>query len=284
MSRVLAPGRRDSYGFLELRRLAGEIPIGTTTNRWKCVFCDGGSNGDRAFSITRPDEAIVLYHCFRASCGKSGRITLLGGHLSSNHPSIGIEQSADTPKVYTGAIHRLGEGWLSYLLSRFRVSEEYANWAGWSEGIEDGCLVCPIWDSNKVRRGTEVRFPPMEKCGVGGGRKTQAYYAPNVGRGAWYRRVTDGPIIIVEDLISALRVSRFGQVFALLGSHIGLDHLEDILKVGKSGILALDKDAYGKSIGLLKRYSLFLGNFRPVLLSKDLKYETDERIKQVLEI
>lgn len=263
--------------------IAREVPVGQTNARGVCPFCNGGRNGDRGFSVTRVSEIEIAYCCHRATCGKSG-------HLDGAGASIFRSDSADkeirdvhvfSPRVYRGDTTKLGERWLSEILLRYGISEEDATWAGWRESIETNGLACPILGPSGVRRGYEIR--KSKSSAVPGVRSTSSYRETDVPWLGWYRRFRTGPVVIVEDVVSALKVSRWYQVVSLMGSHLDLERLLEILGVSEDGRLALDRDATTKAIKFIKEYRLLAPNFKPVLLSKDLKYESDERIIQLIE-
>lgn len=102
--------------------------------------------------------------------------------------------------------------------------------------------------------------------------------------GSWCWGVKHGPVWLVEDVWSAIKVKQeLGeQVISLMGTHISQE-LAMWLRMNYSGpiYLALDKDATQKAIDYVRKYSHILPNLRPVFLSKDLKYLN---VDQMLEL
>lgn len=52
------------------------------TRDLRCPECGNGTHDEKAFSVTVSEDAIV-WHCFRASCGFSGGVSVLGGPRAS---------------------------------------------------------------------------------------------------------------------------------------------------------------------------------------------------------
>lgn len=271
-----AQGRRDEY--VQLRHLAAELPVGTTDNRQACPFCQGGRNGDRGFSITRISEAEAKYCCHRATCGKAGRIATWGFRLQQEHDPSTSQRKEFTPRVYSGNTGELGTEWVSELLYRYDLSSGEAAWANWREDIDSKRLVCPIYSPGLVLRGVELRL--SKQYSTAPGPKTSHYRAIDEVWMGWYRRFKTGPVLLVEDCISALKGARYFQTAAILGSHLSLDHIVEAIEVSQGApvLVALDKDATYKAIKFISQWRFIAPNFRPCLLKKDLKYYTDEEI------
>lgn len=280
--------RISSDEYIQLRKYADEVQIGTTETRWDCPFCGGGGNKDRAFSITRTDEVTVLYDCHRASCGRSGRVSSPGIHIPRLDPKTIIVSDNSpvsvrkfTPKEYRGNLGELGTKWLSSLSNRFGLEPEELLDEGWREDIETGRLVYPIRSSIGLRRGFETRRAPWHDAGIP---KTIAYREHDCPWVGWFRGIGTGPVVLVEDMVSALKVSRQYQVACLMGSHIGIEHIWEISSVHKEAgiILALDRDATEKAERFVRDWQFVLSNFRHVLLSNDLKHSSDKEIKEII--
>jgi hypothetical protein len=94
-----------------------------------------------------------------------------------------------------------------------------------------------------------------------------------------------GPVVIVEDPISALKVSTQFICGYLNGTELNYDKLSEILKVGrKKGVrFALDKDATHKAINILKEWAFYLGaeDVTAVPLEQDLKYSAPRDIRDL---
>jgi hypothetical protein len=186
--------------------------------------------------------------------------------------------------MWSGEYRHLGSGWLSELYGRFGITEAESVGFGWVQDARNGDLICPIWSEGKVRVGTETRQSGLSYDDSRP--KTRNYFSEDVPHQAWYLRVSmQGskvpPLVLVEDSISAIKVSRQFPCISLLGSHITLERLEPCLETGRYIVIALDPDATMKAFKFQKQFGL-LGDIRVAVLDRDFKYESDERIKELV--
>jgi hypothetical protein len=87
--------------------------------------------------------------------------------------------------------------------------------------------------------------------------------------------------IIVEDVVSALTISRYCTGIALLGTNLLQTHI-DVLKNYKKVGIALDKDASKKAVKILDDLALNM-NVKFLLLEEDIKEMLDEDIKKLVD-
>lgn len=269
--------------FVKLRHFTATIEIGTTDRSELCPWCRGGTSGEKSFAITRTTEAEAKYCCHRASCGRSGRIAVWGFRLRQLSDSGAVQGKSFTPKLYTRDTLELGEEWFTELLDLYGLQRSEALGAGWRSEAGSGCLVCPVLSPLGVVRGYEVRRSkvqvPYFKTP-----KTISYRFLDEPWLGWYRKVTGVATVLVEDCISALKVSRHFQVVCLHGSHLSTEMLLEIIGVvgNQEVIVALDRDATNKAIKVIVNNRFLAPNFRCVILSKDLKYVSDEEIVETM--
>lgn len=279
----MAPGYEST-----ISEFGAELPVGCTDNGRRCPFCEGGRNGDRGFSITRTSEIELKYCCHRASCGKAGVILSPGfkSDYGGVHSTSQVFDKRKSPRrVYDGKTGELDSEWLSNLDKLFGLTVEDTDRYNWCLDIDTRELVVPILAPTGIQRGTELRRYKVYK---GRGPKTKIYISEDMARMGWFRKSSfgEGPIVLVEDAISALKVSRQAEVACLLGSYLGLDHILEIVEVSgdRLVLLALDRDATSKAIEFIKDWRFIAPNFVPCPLSKeDLKYWSNEEIKELLD-
>ncbi len=92
-----------------------------------------------------------------------------------------------------------------------------------------------------------------------------------------------GKLVLVEDPVSAIKVSRFCETMPLFGSIISIDTMLQIANMPwiKEVIIWLDRDKYKEALGFANRISKFK-SVRVVSTDKDPKSQTDEEIQEVL--
>lgn len=89
-------------------------------------------------------------------------------------------------------------------------------------------------------------------------------------------------MVVVEDQFSAIRASDYLNAVALLGTHLDDIRAEEIKASKLSPIyLALDKDAWNKTIKYCIQYRSMLGLI-PLRLEKDIKNMTTEELDQLM--
>lgn len=281
-------GRDESAGpFIELRELGAGVEPGTTRAGLRCPFCNGGTLGENSLSLSRPTEAEVLYFCHRASCNRSGRVAARGfrlGQAEVGNTAARRPRNRPPPRVYTGHTTGLGDRWLSYLLSNYRILPEQAVEAGWREEVDTGLMVLPLYNRNLLGHGYEVRKPKWvsPECYFRG--KARYYFekAESV-RSNWFGgHRASSPVVVVEDSFSAFRAGQLFRSSAILGTHLNIELVQDLLAVSNEIVLALDQDATAKAFEYQKEFSIY-GNFRVAQLEQDLKYESEERIWDIIQ-
>lgn len=185
-------------------------------------------------------------------------------------------------RVYREATEPLNGDWCHILLYNYGVNGAMI---GWRQEVETGRLVCPIRDAVGATVGVETRAIRM----LPGVKKTLHYREDmNVPWMSWYAATNEynskSPVLLVEDVISAYKAATVVPIpcVSLMGSNLSTD---DIIYIRErytgEVILALDRDATKKALDFKQRFNLLCPNFRVVLLSKDLKYETPERIREL---
>jgi len=271
--------------FIQLRHHCATLEQGITDRSFYCPWCGGGSGKERSFAVTRTSEAEARYICHRASCGRFGRITVWGFRLDGSVPSPSPQKGKSfTPRLYTRDTCELGEEWFAELLDHYGLTKDEIVGAGWRQELGSGLLVCPVRSALGFLRGYEVRRSKVQVPYVKAP-KTDPYRHVGDPWLGWYRTISIGTTALVEDAISALKVSRHFQTVCLHGSHISEGMLLEILGVvgSKPVVVALDADATSKAIEFIAKNRFLAPNFRCVPLSKDLKYSTNEEIVRILQ-
>ncbi len=87
--------------------------------------------------------------------------------------------------------------------------------------------------------------------------------------------------VIVEDCVSACSVSAIHTGVAIMGTTLTDDHTNFIKSKFKKVFICLDPDANGKTFDIQKKLGYSIDT-RIILIPKDLKYLTTEKIRELL--
>lgn len=269
------------------------LKVGERTRDVLCPFCDGGQSKEKSFSIFKagPDE--IKYRCWRLTCNKKGIVTSTGEFFKGEPDALklitsesGISTAVGHARRYfSGVLGTIKESGYELFLAKFGLTANDLKAGRVFHEPRTDRYIFPVESPRGGLRGYTLRtfdeksnFPKWD-------------HYPNLEADTWmgwYVRpnVMMNPVVIVEDPISALKVSRHFVCGYLMGTELSLVKLTEILKFagGVRVRLALDGDAYNKSIEIIKKWSFFINDSVDcVRLEKDLKYSSDREIKSILD-
>lgn len=252
-------------------------------HRSDCPEC-GNRN---TFSADTVDDAIV-YHCFHINCGIKGRIKS-GLQLDS------LYSIRDISNVYMDRNGQLGNG--EYItpthftnplqnricfsfMRRWKLDIPYMEQrVGLRYDPNQNRCVFEIRDISGAIRGATGR---LLQSGVP---KWYIYErqmgCPGIVQTTNRNEGSPRKIILVEDMISACRVSEVENAAALLGTSISEETISHLLSF-KELVIALDQDATQKALKLQQELSAYRPT-KVLPLIEDLKYLTKEQIKDKLD-
>ena len=90
-------------------------------------------------------------------------------------------------------------------------------------------------------------------------------------------------VVVVEDILSAIRVSHTADAYAMLSTHIPEDLILTLSEKYQSILLWLDPDKRMKIMMLARRYLAFGINARSITSNKDPKYYTNKQIRRLID-
>lgn len=235
-----------------------------------CPFC----GGRKKFTISKTEDGLTLWNCYKASCPVKGSYTGKRS-LSSIRKAISGSQVMPTVQVKKTTS-------LPAITKNIRNEE-----AALSFVQANNCL--EAYDNGYIN----IRYAPAEK-------RVMFYNAAETGavgrslvghKAKWwtYGDVTGGihvgvgrTAVLVEDTPSACAVSRIdGMVgVALLGTNI-TEQIRNTLKTYSNLYIVLDNDASSKAVSLARS----LSSVAKVRLTKnDLKHLSVGQIEEVLQV
>ena len=241
-----------------------------------CPFCDNAHPYKPSMSVTRVDGGL-LYNCFRATCGTSG----YHGSMPSSMMVRDKEAKTDTNPMLMPTRHLTAEETVflsgAYDLTVEEIENNEIRWLKYAKGI-----VMPLYTTSGAIFGYNTKYWNKDKY------KSVLYKQSNYPNLHWaYAHDMEasgwGKIIIVEDQLSAIRVSRFGQGVALLGTQMNEDKIVELAKYRpEEVIIALDPDATSKAVDIQQKYALSFKKLRVAPLSSDPKDMTHKKLKKEL--
>lgn len=252
------------------------------------VFCSAGADTRARLYVKRTRDAVLAY-CH--NCGGHGIVGLRKSTVKSIEDLL-IENEAVAQQglgelVMPDDVIRNPEGWPNEAkawLYQYGItnSEIIDNEIGYSESWNR--VILPVYSGGKLMywQGRAVRPGQDPKYISAKAHNKVMFTAHGAGVG-----VTCGDkVFIVEDILSAIKMSRHCDAIALLGTSPDIDDLTVRLENYKKVGIALDPDqaGYTKAIELEKRLSLvFLGTVRRYMPANQLK-EMDNRSLEAMSI
>jgi hypothetical protein len=264
-------GFRDSPETREILLMATECPPGHNIKR-VCPRCRGGLSREESLSLTVTERNEVKWICFRASCE-------FKGSKAHGAPVVGAPISRKRPVSFTGDLSMLttAQEKTFHFMYGLTSSTLKRAWVHYAE-TEDRYSFAVVGPTGKVR-GTILR-----SFGVKGPKPKAMTYKTEVEEPfiGWYGKGRQ--VVVVEDILSALKVSQAGaRGVALNGTHLTLDMAREIADFADPPVvLALDKGTMPLQVVYRNKYDTVWDGTKIWQLDRDLKYETEESIKEAL--
>ena len=234
-----------------------------------CPFCQ---DKEATMSITRT-VATVLYHCYRASCGKSG---VLGARVSRTKSKKEFK-----PKIFDKTVHSLDEEAEEYL-RKYELDPTYGA-AGWLP--KERRLSFTLFDVRGYQWGTLTKA--IDK---GVKPKTILYKMVDI-PSIHFPPITlewvlnePGVLVLVEDVMSATKLNDYVDTAAILGTHLSEEMVMYLKSLNYKEIkLMFDRDATAKALGYVKKYKGIL-NLSVLEVSKEYSDPKDIPRKELEEM
>lgn len=273
---------REAHLFIAMAGAA--LDEGETVRDVVCPFCLGGQSKEKAFALTREGN-IFKYICHRASCGKKGYVdrrgSLVAPDKTDESKTVPVKNEA---RKYYGTFSALENNQVRLLCSKYGLTPNELSTHGVKYAPQAKRYAWPVYGPHWQLRGYMLHSLENYRP------KWDGYkYLTDEPWMCWYKRpgakfIGPGdPLVVVEDQISALKVSRQYEAAALLGVELNHLKIQELLDRGRPMVWALDADAYNKAIRTINEWRFYLNKqARVVQLSKDLKYEPDGRINSII--
>ena len=253
------------------KQLAGVLATleDADTVRTTCPFCGGGTSRESSFVATREGDSF-FWKCFRASCGVSGQ----------QGPGKVVRTTQPRKRVikgYEGELEPLSEAWCLYLHKAVGFTPWHIEKAGALYAPAEHRVAFPIYSPMGFRRGWMLRSYTLEP-------KALTFPEKDEPRLSYYRgpRVSD-PLVVVEDIPSAVRASKYTNAVALLGTGCTFDDAAEMSAHFDKVVWALDKDACNISLKWMFKFGGLFRENSVLMLQEDMKDMEEEALEALLQ-
>lgn len=233
-----------------------------------CPRCGGGSSGERSLSVSRKEGHLVWY-CFRAKCGFRGAT---GGQ---GVPSAKTQSKPRQRKMWEGKTYPVPDD-VARRIKELWDMEVPENW--WWTTDYGGRVAMSIRSPRFTHRGWVLRAIAATE-----GAKALTYTNEGEQGISWYKTSPHRGTVIVEDIPSAIRASKYVNSVALLGTGIGMDRAVEIADHAPRPLhVAFDQDATSQAHRWARRYALLWGDVSVLPLKEDIKNMKEQDIERLL--
>jgi len=285
-------GPKRASAAIEIQHEAAQLAEGQST-RIVCPYCKGGSSGERSLSVTRTHDHRGKFYCFRASCDLGGGYVSLaqyGGGLLSGYTKTNTNVAKTQIKGYVP--EPLRDKARKFLKRKYGLTDALIAYAAICSN-KDGRVIYTIFGPKRQRRGKVIRrynnlFDGVhERSTVP--KSINVVDDPKNPFISWYfakrhpKKYTD-TLIVVEDVLSALKLNPYFDAVALCGTVFSPDRQMEIkLKRYKTVYLALDNDATRTAAKVVKKNKITIPNLKVKFLHKDIKDFDDTELEEFVE-
>lgn len=238
------------------------------TIREVCPRCGGGSTGEKSLSLSRR-EGHLVWQCFRAKCEFRGAT---GG---AGIPTKAREPAAKRRRVWEGTTHPVPDDVARRIMDMWHM-EVPENW--WWTTDYGGRVAMSVRSPKFTHRGWVLRsITPTE------GAKALTYINEGEQGMSWYKTSPHRGTVLVEDIPSAVRASKYVNSCALLGTGIGMDRAIEIAENAPRPLyVTFDQDATALAFRWARRYALLWGDVQVLPLEHDLKDLPENELEEKL--
>ncbi len=260
---------------------------GTTVSGLVCPECNGGSTNERSFNVSCVEDgngSTLKWMCHRASCGYHGASSnslksLREGGQAGAKPSVAEVQAASLEER-VGELIEIPTITKEYLINERYLTEPTLTKCGLRWATKHRRLYIPLRDENLSVVGCVLRTFDKSRSP-----KALTYYERDTDSSlGWFPAGRDGRLFIVEDVFSAIRLQQANvSSISLCGTNLSDARLQEIARASKDRyipILALDLDAVGKAVGLIRNARRYLPGIQVVKITKDFKDLTPEEMTE----
>jgi hypothetical protein len=249
-----------------------DLPLGNTTYSISCPVC--GQAG--SFSVTRIRDGL-LYNCFRASCSCRGFIPSVASSTYNERELV-----PKKAKEFKGELSPLSGAICNYLQESYEIDKDVAEANGWKWDSTNERLYMPTHNIFGTSTGAVCKKLPWS---LYEGPKAVNYPAGNIDVGLHfpaYCEFSGDRVVVVEDIISSVKVSMIENCCALLGTNMNEGQASLLATQFNSVVFMLDPDAQNKSVSMARKYGAMFKEARAIALDDDPKDAALDKLREAL--
>jgi len=234
-----------------------------------CPSC--GRNRKLSISII---DGRAVFHCFRPSCN-----LYTGGAFNVNGSTLVRTRTQEKVKkieAFDGEITYLDDEWIAYLNKEVGFEAHHLEIGRPMYAVEEDRVAYPIFSPLGRRRGWVLRSYHNSDT------KTLTRMDADEPHMSWYVNFPDQPLVVVEDIPSAIRIAKYANAVALCGTGCGIDYAHELSAHTRKIVWALDADVLGQSIRLDRRYGILFESSNVLPIRCDFKNMTEAEIRRAL--
>lgn len=241
-----------------------------TTIRVNCPKC---GSLDRTLSLSKNEDGTAVWQCFRASCG-------FRGAKRDGRPPLVVAASAPKKRVpFKGELSELTDEQAAFLARRVHFDERDLQVSRVMFAPERGRYAYPVMSPIGRRVGWLLRSyqegvtPKADSKPDSDDAIMASFYfcdAPDLG----------DVVVAVEDIPSAVRVSRHINAVALMGNGAGAEVVSYIKSRFTRITYAMDKDAYSNSVRMARDTALRFKKTSAFYIEQDFKDMDDKTLTE----
>lgn len=242
--------------------------LGDTSRNIACPMC----GVDGSFSVTKKHDGI-LYNCYRASCGTNGFVYSNGSSIL-RLPDKSHETSKVNTNPFKGEQSELPKEMQEYLTHKYEITAYSMSTQGWMYEESTHRLIMPLINYFGRRYGVVCKKLPGSSFM---GPKAVNYIEEEGNLHLHFPKynkdyvVDNSVVVIVEDSISATKISTSAPAVALLGTVLGAKEAAFLSSHYRKVLLMLDPDANSKALTISGKYRSLFDMFKVITMADDPK-------------
>lgn len=281
--------KRKRQPSIDIKEYLDLVPEGPDQIHVNHVDCPAGMDKKRRLYIRRKHDGSIVYYCHH--CGSSGRYVpnkFAGASLNRSSKSVDQGGSQSQPRLpfdFTSDEREWpvkARAWLY----KYRLTNDDFKRGHFGYSPSVGRLILPVYGADGVKLyQTRVIDPERDKA------PKYVTYGNVADNCLIYKSInpTDNGkiLVIVEDMVSGLRCSKFHDTLVLLGSSMNDLHYKSILTGGyESVIVFLDMDnphIKSQALTMKRKIDMIVDQVRVVHASRDPKEHSDAELDRILD-